>query len=117
MNKLDEALEMFPIPPPLPQYIHDEIDGIAEKSLRHFGLYTCPGSTAFVAVKFGLLIYAHRHLFEVCDVCGGTGTPASERPCICGGTGRLSQAAVNMRVALFDAQKEIDRLNQLLSGK
>lgn len=38
-----------------------------------------------------------------CDVCGGSGTPASERKCICNGTGKAQVAAQTLREMLYDA--------------
>lgn len=37
-----------------------------------------------------------------CDACGGTGTPVSGIPCMCGGTGKMSDAAVYLRTVYVD---------------
>jgi regulator of replication initiation timing len=45
-----------------------------------------------------------------CDACGGTGTPISGRPCMCGGTGLASDAVHTLRKCLYDAERERDAL-------
>lgn len=49
---------------------------------------------------------------NLCDVCGGTGTPASGKPCACRGTGKMSVAALEFRdqlVALTARMTEVER--------
>ena len=40
---------------------------------------------------------------NMCDACAGTGTPAGGVKCMCGGTGRMSDAAVFLREQLVEA--------------
>lgn len=44
-----------------------------------------------------------------CDCCCGKGDPGSGRPCICGGTGRASDAVNGFRKLLAQAEAERDR--------
>ena len=46
---------------------------------------------------------------DVCDACGGTGTPTSGLPCMCKGTGKMSEAARTLREQLFDVRAEAER--------
>lgn len=39
--------------------------------------------------------------YEICDVCAGT-QPTHGGPCICGGTGRMIDAFINIRRELMD---------------
>lgn len=34
---------------------------------------------------------------NICDACAGTGSPVSKLPCMCGGTGKMSRAAIYLR--------------------
>jgi len=38
---------------------------------------------------------------NICDVCAGTGKPISKKPCMCGGSGKMSDAAKYLREELF----------------
>ena len=46
---------------------------------------------------------------NICDACAGTGTPISCKPCMCGGTGRMSDAAIYLRKELFALRERIAR--------
>lgn len=46
------------------------------------------------------------HAENMCDACGGNGTPTSGLPCMCNGTGRMSDAARNLRLELLKADTE-----------
>lgn len=43
----------------------------------------------------------------ICDVCGGK-PPGSGLPCICGGSGKITVEALNLRKELFDQRREHD---------
>ena len=47
-----------------------------------------------------------------CTVCGGSGEPASGRPCVCGGTGKLFDAERNARTELIAARSELAKLRE-----
>ncbi len=51
-----------------------------------------------------------------CGVCGGRPL-ASGRPCICGGHGTEQAEMHGLRVALFDAEKEIETLSTQLAAR
>lgn len=42
-----------------------------------------------------------------CDACGGSGTPVSGPPCMCGGTGKMSEAARNLRQELVNLRTQL----------
>ncbi len=46
-------------------------------------------------------------LTDVCDVCNGNGTPISGRPCMCQGTGKMSEAAVYLRKELVTTEANL----------
>lgn len=49
---------------------------------------------------------------NICDACAGTGMPTSGLPCMCGGTGRMSDAATYLReelTRLRAAQQEMEQ--------
>lgn len=48
----------------------------------------------------------------LCDVCAGTGKPVSGKRCACGGSGKAFDAAAYFRVALLDANAQIERLRE-----
>jgi len=56
------------------------------------------------------------HAQNMCDVCAGNGTPISDAPCICGGSGKMSDAAYNMRHSIYDQNQEIERLQSRLDS-
>ena len=39
---------------------------------------------------------------NICDICGGSGTPTSTKPCACKGTGKMSVAAQTLRDSWVD---------------
>ena len=43
---------------------------------------------------------AHERAVNHCDACGGTGKPVSGGACMCGGSGRMSDAALTLRADL-----------------
>ena len=45
---------------------------------------------------------------NMCDACAGTGAPTSGRPCQCGGTGKMSDAADYLRKEVLRLTKERD---------
>ena len=47
---------------------------------------------------------------NMCDACMGTGEPTSGKPCMCGGTGKMSDAAIYLREQLNKDDVEIERL-------
>lgn len=49
-----------------------------------------------------------------CNACAGTGFPTSGLPCMCGGTGKMSDAAVHLQQTLLDGfqAREINRLER-----
>lgn len=47
---------------------------------------------------------------DMCDACGGTGKPISGLPCMCKGTGRMSEAAYTLRGELVRVEAEHARL-------
>ena len=49
---------------------------------------------------------------EVCDVCAGTGTPTSGMECICGGSGKLYDASVNLRFQWFRLTNSLGEIIQ-----
>lgn len=51
---------------------------------------------------------------NVCDVCFGTGIPESGHPCMCGGSGKMSEAALYLRESLVVANREISKLTDEL---
>lgn len=44
---------------------------------------------------------------NACDVCAGTGTPTSGKPCICAGTGKASQAFMQLRIDYYDLESRL----------
>lgn len=61
---------------------------------------------------------------NMCDACGGNGVPVSLAPCMCGGTGKMSDAARILRRDLIDAiaerdaaRAECERLRGLMTFK
>ena len=46
---------------------------------------------------------------NMCDVCAGTGKPLSNKPCMCGGTGKMSDAARYLRRELTKLQTESEK--------
>jgi len=38
---------------------------------------------------------------NTCDACAGTGKPISGKPCMCGGSGKMSDAAKYLRKEVF----------------
>lgn len=46
---------------------------------------------------------------NVCDACVGTGKPISGLPCMCGGTGRMSDAARHLREELVTARARAEQ--------
>ncbi len=50
-----------------------------------------------------------------CDACGGTGKPASGKPCMCLGTGKMSIAALTLRHELVEARAERDEAMTVLA--
>lgn len=51
---------------------------------------------------------------DVCDVCTGSGKTLSGVPCMCGGTGRMSNAAYYLREQLVKTQLRLERIEQAL---
>lgn len=49
----------------------------------------------------------------LCDVCVGTGNLASGKPCICGGSGFISDAFRNLRRDMIDQQQRLDEVERL----
>jgi hypothetical protein len=45
-----------------------------------------------------------------CDVCCGKGDPGTGNPCVCGGSGRASDAVGNLRRELCKAERERDEI-------
>ncbi len=45
-----------------------------------------------------------------CDACGGTGKPASGKPCMCRGTGKMSVSALTLRDELVEARAKVAKL-------
>jgi hypothetical protein len=45
---------------------------------------------------------------NLCDACAGT--PISGKPCMCGGSAKMSDAAVYLRAKFIEADEENDRL-------
>lgn len=43
---------------------------------------------------------------NICDACAGTGKPTSRRPCMCGGTGKMSDAVCGLRAEIVRLRKE-----------
>jgi hypothetical protein len=58
---------------------------------------------------------------NVCDACVGSGSPVSGLPCMCGGTGKMSRAAVNLREQLITERqgwrRDCDRIVGKLRAK
>lgn len=52
---------------------------------------------------------------NICDACGGTGTPVSGLNCMCGGSGKMSDAARYLRVQLVDAMLKVDNVEPTLT--
>lgn len=46
---------------------------------------------------------------NMCDACAGTGTPNSGLPCMCGGTGKMSDAARYLREQLVSKEAELSQ--------
>lgn len=70
---------------------------------------------ADVAVMKAALKEARRP--AMCGVCCGTGKPTSGKPCICGGAGTEQAEMHGLRVALFEAHDEIERLSAMHAEK
>lgn len=51
-----------------------------------------------------------------CDACAGTGQPVSGKPCMCGGTGRMSDAARYLREQLQLALSQRDAAREAAEG-
>ncbi len=51
-----------------------------------------------------------------CDACVGTGKPISGLPCMCGGTGRMSDAARYLREQLAERDTSIESLEGITSA-
>jgi hypothetical protein len=49
----------------------------------------------------------------MCDCCGGSGTPVSGKPCICGGQGTCGAERVGLRTELHKLQEEYENLRGL----
>lgn len=50
---------------------------------------------------------------NMCDACAGTGKPTSERPCMCGGTGKMSDAACYLREQFVAARIEVNQTRDI----
>ena len=53
---------------------------------------------------------------RMCGVCAGTGIPISGKPCICGGTGLQGDEVAGLRLALFHADNDNERLRAALAA-
>ncbi len=53
---------------------------------------------------------------NMCDACAGTGDPGSGKPCMCGGSGRMSDAAAYLRECMIKAQADVDCLRTENNG-
>lgn len=57
-------------------------------------------------IKFG---YDAANKRNMCDACAGTGKPVSGLECMCGGTGRMSDAANYLRERLVTVSAELGK--------
>lgn len=51
---------------------------------------------------------------NMCDACAGQGVPVSGRPCMCGGSGKKTDAVDLLREELFDVHRRNERLTAAL---
>jgi RecJ-like exonuclease len=51
---------------------------------------------------------------NICDACGGTGNPISEKPCMCNGTGKMSVAAIYLREQLTAEREKVAKMRKAL---
>jgi len=51
------------------------------------------------------------HAENMCDACGGNGNPVSGFPCMCGGSGKASDAVQHLRKELDEAKRRIADLS------
>lgn len=51
---------------------------------------------------------------NICDACAGSGEPVSGKPCMCGGTGRMSAAAIYLREQLVSETRRADRITEVV---
>lgn len=52
-----------------------------------------------------------------CGVCGGSGKPASGKPCICGGRGTQDGELDGLRQLVFDMQDKINEAKKILDAE
>jgi len=69
----------------------------------------------YVGDLVGMVEAARRE--NTCDACAGTGKPVSGLPCICGGSGKASDAMDGLRVEVYEneyaLQEALDRIKAL----
>ncbi len=53
---------------------------------------------------------------NICDACCGAGLPISNLPCMCEGTGKMSEAAYYLRKQLFKSTQENEQLRARLAA-
>ena len=81
-------------------------DSLADRMLG-----SCRGDTAFGLEQYSREVrsleqqLAEAQAAALCSVC--VGSPISDKPCICGGTGKVTDEAQGLREALYNAQAEI----------
>lgn len=51
---------------------------------------------------------------NTCDICCGDGEPVSGKPCLCKGTGKMSEVAHSLRHLLYDTNKKLERLEKVI---
>lgn len=50
---------------------------------------------------------------DLCDVCGGTGDPKNGKPCMCQGSGKMSDAAIHLREEVLKLEGELEALGRV----
>jgi len=51
---------------------------------------------------------------NTCDACGGEGIPLSKLPCMCKGTGKMSEAIYTLRPDYFTLRARVEKLEELV---
>ena len=53
---------------------------------------------------------------DQCDVCCGDGRPISGRPCMCGGSGKMSDTAIYLRERLIEVERQLEEAKETIKS-
>jgi len=82
---------------------------VDDKELHQTGGYKDPYSALLEMANWLVHAYQEAKADNICDVCLGAGEPLSKKPCMCRGTGKMSEAAIYLREQLVEAEMELDK--------